>query len=153
MMRMTIAAMLFPSLVSAQNAWVDQNYIQWCFTQALPGGALSSCLGKAAGACQTAPGNGTTIGISQCIQAEAQVWDNLLNEQYQLRRAEFAERPELADQLRDAQRAWIGFRDAECGLAYSIWSDGTIRTIVAANCILTETAERAVELRDLGKLE
>ena len=32
---------------------------------------------------------------------------------------EFANR---AKALRDAQRAWIRFRDAECGLAYAVWA-------------------------------
>ncbi len=154
MMRIALAATLVPSLVSAQGAWVDQSYIQQCFSQTQQGDSMSSCLGAAANACQTIPGNETTLGIAECIQAETQIWDSFLNEQYKLRRAELAEQsPELSDQLRDAQRAWIGFRDAECALAYGIWSDGTIRSIVAANCLLTETAERAVELRDLGKME
>ncbi|WP_420584451.1 lysozyme inhibitor LprI family protein [Ruegeria sp.] len=154
MKRLIIVAMLLPAITSAQNAWVDQAYIQWCFSQAQPDGGLSACVGKAAGACQTAPGNDTTIGMAQCIQAETQVWDTFLNEQYQLRISELSEQsPGLSDQLRNAQRAWISFRDAECALTYSIWSGGTIRTIIAANCMLTETAERAVELRDLGKME
>ncbi|MEX0347820.1 MAG: lysozyme inhibitor LprI family protein [Paracoccaceae bacterium] len=154
MTRLSILLALLPGIVSAQQIWVDQSYVEWCFSQAQSDGALAPCVGKAADACQTAPGNDTTIGISQCIQAETAVWDKFLNEQYQLRRAELAaQNQDLPDQLRDAQRAWISFRDAECGLQYSLWLDGTIRSIVAANCLLTETAERALELRDLGKME
>ncbi len=154
MIRSAIFIALFPTVGFAQQIWVDQNYVEWCFSQAQNTNGLSSCLGKAANACQTAPGNETTLGIAQCIQAETAVWDSFLNEQYQLRRAELADQnPELVNQLRDVQRTWIAFRDAECGLQYSLWLGGSIRTIVAANCILTETAERALELRDLGSME
>jgi len=154
MIRSAIFIALFPTVGFAQQIWVDQSYVHGCFSQAQNASGLSSCLGKAASACQTAPGNDTTLGITQCIQAETAVWDSLLNEQYQLRRSELADQsPELARQLRDVQRAWIAFRDAECGLQYSLWLGGSIRTVVAANCLMTETAERAVELRDLGKME
>jgi uncharacterized protein YecT (DUF1311 family) len=30
-----------------------------------------------------------------------------------------------------------------------MWQDGSIRTIVAANCHLSMTAQRAIELRDM----
>lgn len=154
MIRLALIIALFPSIGLAQQAWVDQPYIRSCFAQALPGETAPACLGEAAAACQTAPGNGSTLGIAQCIQSETDVWDALLNEQYQARRAELAAQdPGLPDQLRDAQRAWIAYRDAECGLRFALWSGGTIRMIIGSNCLLTETAERALELRDLGRVE
>lgn len=154
MIRFAILLSLLPAGVFAQQAWVDEENVRRCFLQDPMGNGLPDCLGESATKCQSGPGNGTTIGIAQCIQAETAVWDTLLNEQYKIRRAELAEQsPELANQLRDAQRAWIAYRDAECGLKYSLWSGGSIRTIVAANCLMTETAERALELRDLGKME
>ncbi len=154
MIRLAILLSLLPVSVFAQQAWVDEENVRRCFVQDPTGNGLPECMGEAANTCQSVPGNDTTIGIAQCIQAETAVWDTLLNEQYKLRRAELAEQgPDLANQLRDAQRAWITYRDAECGLQYSLWSGGSIRTIVAANCLMTETAERALELRDLGKME
>lgn len=154
MIRPALLLALFPASVFAQQVWVDQNYIRSCFAQALPGETAPGCLGQAAGACQTAAGNGSTLGITLCIQAETAVWDALLNEQYQMRRAELAAQNQgLPNLLRDAQRAWITYRDAECGLHHGLWAGGTIRTIIAANCHLTETAERALELRDLGSME
>ncbi|WP_299666041.1 lysozyme inhibitor LprI family protein [uncultured Ruegeria sp.] len=154
MMRSVILLVLFPVAVFAQQAVVDENYVRGCFSQELAGSNLPECVGDAASTCQSAPGNDTTIGIALCIQAETTVWDALLNEQYNLRRPELTEESaELANQLRDAQRAWINFRDAECGLQYSLRLGGSIRTIIAANCVLAETAERALELRDLGKME
>ncbi|WP_170478941.1 lysozyme inhibitor LprI family protein [Ruegeria arenilitoris] len=154
MIRSAIILSLLPTVVSAQQAFVDKGYVQQCSSQELVGNSLPECVGQAANLCQTVPGQSTTLGITECIQEETLIWDAFLNEQYQLRRAELAqESAELANELREAQRAWISFRDAECGLQYSLWSGGTIRSIVYAGCVLNETAERALELRDLGKMQ
>jgi uncharacterized protein YecT (DUF1311 family) len=52
--------------------------------------------------------------------------------------------------LRGAQRAWITFRDADCGLQYQMFIDGTIRSNIYTGCMLNFTAARALFLRDLG---
>lgn len=145
---------LWPFAACGQTAWVDQPYIQGCFANTPPDQVGSTCVGLAANACQTAPGNSSTLGITGCLQAETAVWDGLLNATYQTKLAELAAQdPSLSDQLRATQRAWIAFRDAECGLRYAIWGNGSMRTIAGAQCQLSETAERALELRDLGNME
>ena len=75
-----------------------------------------------------------------------------MNREYKALRDDFRARDggeDLARQLRDAQRAWIAFRDADCGLVYAIWAGGSIRIIVAGNCHLDKTARRSIELRDM----
>lgn len=148
------ALALAPLTAAAQeDAWVDAPYIRACFAGTPTGQTAPECLRAAADACSGKPGWSTTLGISQCLQAETAVWDALLNEQYQARMAALANLDAgLPDQLRTAQRAWIAFRDADCGLAYAIWLDGSMRTVAAASCHLKKTAERALELRDLEGL-
>jgi uncharacterized protein YecT (DUF1311 family) len=136
---------------AAQQMSVNPQAVDACFYNAAPGEVQPACLGAAANACQALPGGQTTIGISQCIGAETATWDAHLNAEYQTRRAEFGDQT-LRDMLRDAQRAWIAYRDAQCALDYQRWIDGSIRTIVAANCFLTMTAQRALELRDMGRM-
>lgn len=87
--------------------------------------------------------------------AEAGIWDDLLNTYYKGARALLLQQggTALADQLLDAQRAWIAFRDADCGLIYTIWADGSIRTVLAADCQMRKTAQRALEMRDLGSMQ
>jgi uncharacterized protein YecT (DUF1311 family) len=115
------------------------------------------CVGATVEACVARPGGDTTVGIVDCIAAETAAWDSLLNEAY--RAAMTASRtadatgdvvaPALTREatLRDAQRAWIAFRDAECRSRYAAWGRGTMRQIAGANCVMEETAERAIELR------
>ena len=121
-----------------------------------------ACRGKMAEACMAAEEGGySTLGMVQCTNAEATVWDRFLNEEYKATMAalkamdaeeavyfpEFANR---AESLRDAQRAWIAFRDAECGLAYAMWGSGSMRNVAAVNCHLEMTATRTIELLSLG---
>ena len=37
-------------------------------------------------------------------------------------------------ELRDAQRAWINYRDAECGAVFTSWYPGSIARTMAADC-------------------
>ncbi|WP_295536386.1 lysozyme inhibitor LprI family protein [uncultured Thioclava sp.] len=154
MKQMMIAALLAalgsPALADPS---VDPNTVHACFDGAKD--THPACIGDAANACQAQPGGATTLGISACLQGEAQVWDDILNAQYKGARAQLLEQggTPLADQLLDAQRTWIAFRDADCGLVYSIWADGSIRTVIASSCYLNKTAQRALELHNLGNME
>jgi uncharacterized protein YecT (DUF1311 family) len=142
---------------AAQDLSVDTQIVRQCFENTEIGAVYPTCLGQASGQCQDQPGGSTTIGITDCILAETVEWDAILNEEYKATQQvnEAADTDGLsqvmdrADALRDAQRAWIAFRDADCGARYAMWQDGTVRTIVAANCHLTMTAQRAIELRDM----
>jgi uncharacterized protein YecT (DUF1311 family) len=142
---------------AAQDLSVDTQIVRQCFENTEIGALYPTCLGQASGQCQDQPGGSTTIGITDCILAETAEWDAILNEEYKATQQvnEAADTDGLsqvmdrADALRDAQRAWIAFRDADCGARYAMWQDGTVRTIVAANCHLTMTAQRAIELRDM----
>ena len=133
---------------------VDAASVRECFVQMGQEGA-GNCIAEAANLCQESDGGSTTLGIVACLQAETEVWDDLLNAQYlELRdsmREQDLEWPELgisrAVALRDVQRAWIAFRDAECGYAYARYQGGTIRNVVAASCVLEETARRALTLK------
>ena len=140
------AALLWAGAAGAQQ--VDSGQVDACFAAAGPGESAPVCLGQAANACISA-GNESTLASSQCIQSETAAWDAILNREYKALRAELGARdPALAEMLLAAQRGWIAYRDAECALEYGRWGDGSLRTIVGANCMMIETAERAIELRD-----
>ncbi len=146
-----LAALAVPA--RAQEAAVDEARVRACFDGATIGNTQPECIGTASNACQQAPGGQTTPGIAACIAAETAAWDAILNDEYRATRAVLAGGSDQAIDaeaaLLAAQRAWIAHRDAECDLAYARWQDGTIRSIVAANCLLVFTATRAIELRDM----
>jgi uncharacterized protein YecT (DUF1311 family) len=127
---------------------VNPAAVEGCFYQALRDGATADCIGSAAGVCMEQPGGYTTMGSSECVNAETQVWDGYLNRAYKARMASITADQKTA--LRTAQRAWIAFRDADCALQYQMFIDGSIRSNIYTGCMLDMTARRALALRDLG---
>lgn len=154
---LVIAIAHLANSASAQTLTADPGSVRACFADTPTGALYPVCLGQAANNCQQQEGGSTTIGITECIQSETAVWDAILNQEYLATQATnraadaggFVEGLGREDTLREAQRAWIAFRDADCTARYATWQDGTIRSIVAANCHLTMTAARAVDLRDM----
>lgn len=149
---------------AAAQTSVDAAAVKACFSNGTGPGA--DCIGAASELCmERTEGGFSTLGMAECVAAETGVWDRLLNETYQILRADLDEADAQAggragdqgvdrsDALRDAQRAWIAYRDAECLLRWAQFQDGTIRTTVAAACHLDFTARRAFELRDMGRME
>ncbi len=133
-----------------------------CFDAAMDEAAAEACIGQGSAVCMdTEEGGYTTIGMMFCAWAEFEEWDRLLNREYAsvmdgMRAIDAQEAglfPEFAvraERLRDAQRAWIVMRDAECSLQYAMWGAGSMRQIAGATCKLQETGERTLYLRFLG---
>lgn len=124
-------------------------------------GTGAACIGGVSERCRAVTAGGeTTLGIVECALTETRAWDALLNEEYRatrdwardMDRATAEHSPEFANRaqsLLEAQRAWIAFRDAECGLAYALWGSGSLRTVAGANCRMEMTAERTLALREM----
>ena len=71
-------------------------------------------------------------------------WDQVLNEDYQELLLHLDS--EQADAIRDVQRGWIAFRDADCGF-HHILIRGTMAQFTEAACLTAHTAERAFAIR------
>lgn len=117
------------------------------------------CLGVVTALCEADLGAETNVlDVVQCVQLEHETWDILLNEEYRATRA-FAAKADVATagasphfanfagSLTVAQRAWIAYRDAECGLAYARWGAGSQRQVAGVRCKMALTAERTIELK------
>lgn len=87
----------------------------------------------------------TTADIVQCTGGLVDKWDARLNIAYK----------ELADtleadrrrMLRDAQRSWIAYRDANCAFYRS--AEGSIAAIEGNVCIFALTRDRALEIEEM----
>ena len=154
-------ALAAPTQAQAQAPTRYDRILLQCYAAATTRDEKAACKGALSETCmQQEDGGYSTLGMTSCTYAETQIWDRFLNEEYQASMAwakamdasdkdlfpEFAKREE---NLRAAQRAWIGFRDAECGLAYAVWGAGSMRNIAASACIMDMTATRTLELFDL----
>src|SRR5262249_54513764 len=98
----------------------------------------STCLGKS---------NGVTIEMINCILAETMRQDARLNENYKKLISKLP--TERKNALVEAQRAWIKFRDTNCGF-YADPQGGSAARMTANECFLNATADRAKELRLLA---
>src|SRR5690606_32791474 len=86
----------------------------------------------------------TTFPEPTCFERETSWWEKRLNDDY----AQALERIDSAHvgSLRNAQRAWLSFREAECDHRSGLWEDDDVRESMRAACMLDETAQRAASL-------
>lgn len=99
--------------------------------------------------CMDASG-GVTVAMLDCIASETQQHDARLNKAYQAAMTGLGNT--LKSQLRDAQRLWLKYRDAECALRGSL-TGGSIDRINAAFCFLDMTKERADDLEWMSRTD
>ncbi|WP_409260732.1 lysozyme inhibitor LprI family protein [Pseudomonas putida] len=95
--------------------------------------AYSQCMDKAS----------STLAMSSCIQAQTQLQDQRLNRVYKQLMSKLGSGPQKG--LRDVQRQWIAYRDANCAFHVQA-SGGTLAQIEGGLCVLAMTRERAAEL-------
>ncbi|MNJ08483.1 hypothetical protein D3C77_25950 [compost metagenome] len=88
----------------------------------------------------------TTLAMNDCNGAEIKRQDTRLNAAYKAAMAGLE--AEQQGKLREAQRQWIKYRDANCGLYFSL-TGGTIDQLNGAGCVLNMTKARADELQNL----
>lgn len=85
---------------------------------------------------------GTQADINECAVKALANDDKTLNAKYQELLGRLGDLPDTAAALKDAQRAWIKFRDAECTFASSGVAGGSIQPMVVADCQRIITEER-----------
>ncbi|MEA1051885.1 lysozyme inhibitor LprI family protein [Lamprobacter modestohalophilus] len=126
MRKILLASLLIASL----NTQADEQL----YTQ-----RFSTCLDQA---------GGVTYSMLDCISEELTTQDARLNGAYQkLQKSLSAERKQA---LLTAQRLWIKYRDANCDF-YNDPEGGSYQRVMANECMLRETAERAKELETLSE--
>lgn len=169
--RLTRLAVLVPMLLAAAPAAAQRDphrptaeeraWLERCVARVeadFPDRAFSRCARRLTRAClgheeaevpRLRQPAGRNSHPRSCAPIEATLWDELLNRWY--REAQEAMRPEAAEALRRAQRAWIAFRDLACEVEAEM-APSFYGLDLAADCRLARVAERALELRRLADL-
>jgi len=86
--------------------------------------------------------DGITVNMLNCNAAEMAQQDARLNHFYNVVR--------LSAQLLAAQRAWISFRDNDCGLL-GMLTGGTMDALNGSSCFLEKTRARADDMQWLAE--
>ena len=124
----------------------DSAIIEACLKSAdADNGKPRDCIGRLADACLDKPENQSTHAMVGCSNKEAEIWDRLLNTEYQ--RLLGAVEGKAKDDIVKAQRQWVGLRDADCAIPYELFDGGTMAQPIAANCVMANTAERMLQVR------
>ncbi len=87
----------------------------------------------------------TQFEMNQCAGKDYKTADAALNQVYQ-RLVTMLDDEERA-QLKEAQTAWIKYRDLNCDFVGDQFKGGTMRPMVYANCLADMTRKRTTELR------
>ena len=83
-------------------------------------------------------------GINACLQESHGFWDGILNNAYQ---QVIAQSPaDREDSLRQAQRAWITYRDLTCEMEAAEMAGGTGEGMARFRCLSRLTERRARDL-------
>ncbi len=114
--------------------------------------SLGNAAAQPSDPCET---QSTTLEINACAERTLKAQDRELNDVYRSLLASLAPSDkddptayaEAKKKLITAQRAWISYRDNDCGAKFSLHALGTIRTAVYLGCLAERTEQRIKELR------
>lgn len=96
----------------------------------------------------------TTIELNDCAKQELDRAEARLNKTWKEVMARLAERTDEPDataareQLRDAQRTWVKFREQDCQAVYTLWQSGTMRTLLHLGCLSGHADRRTKDLEE-----
>ncbi|MBM3544841.1 MAG: DUF1311 domain-containing protein [Alphaproteobacteria bacterium] len=107
---------------------------------------MSACIGLIAEPCVEAP-DANTASLVACHMREQTIWDGYLNTWYGEAQNKLKGDTASGDALKQAQRAWIAFRDAKCAYWEKRYAGGTIVAVLTGDCMRVETGIRALEVR------
>jgi uncharacterized protein YecT (DUF1311 family) len=91
--------------------------------------------------------------MNQCAGQDFKAADKELNSVYQQITARLKDNPDGKKLLVSAQRAWIGFRDAECKFSASGVAGGSVYPLIYSNCLTSVTKVRVDALKEYLKCE
>ena len=111
---------------------------------------LFTTLSHAAVDCANASDQAT---MNQCAGQDYKAADKELNAVYQQVTGRLKGNPDGKKLLVSAQRAWIGFRDAECKFSSSGVTGGSVYPLIYSNCMTAVTKVRVETLKQYLKCE
>ena len=85
--------------------------------------------------------------LDVCADQEFKAADTALNRSYSEIQKRLADDADGKKRLTVAQKAWIGFRDAECDFQTFNSKDGSIYPMIVSECLTAMTKKRTEELK------
>jgi uncharacterized protein YecT (DUF1311 family) len=89
----------------------------------------------------------TTYDANMCLSKVQDKADQELNQSYQSALKRWNVGPST-EELRQAQQAWVTYRDATCKAEGNLYKGGTIMPSVEMRCVIRLTRQRIAEIKD-----
>jgi uncharacterized protein YecT (DUF1311 family) len=89
----------------------------------------------------------TQTELNACAAAAFEAADSALNDLYAEMKAQLAGDEQTVGLMTLAQRAWVGWRDAECDFVASSVAGGSIHSMIRGQCLTDLTAARVADFR------
>lgn len=91
----------------------------------------------------------STAEMEQCNDNALRDWEIELNDNYRKLLDDPTKSAQQRTSLKQIQRLWLKYREANCKFYASIYSEGTLSPIMYGNCMAKMTKDRADELSSL----
>jgi len=139
---------IFAEPAFSQEAKMDIAEFQRCLEAADDDDNISrnECIGVASSKCIGEFYSAS--GKANCWSMENSLWDGLLNQEYRALMNASSSR-KFKGALKNTQRAWIKYRNADCGLYNAMGIGGAPEAQLYESCNMNHTAKRANALQEL----
>lgn len=88
----------------------------------------------------------STLEINQCALIELNTAKAELTRYLDAGYQRYSDDPELIEAIKTAQKDWQAYATSHCQSVYTLWREGTIRSVMAVSCELTLTKQRTYEV-------
>lgn len=149
LMAALIAALLgAPATAADRPDSKDAAAIEQCMkSKTGHGWAWEQCIGLIGNKCSEHEERMSPADVIACYERETLVWDDILNTSYRALMKALDDDQKV--KLREMQRAWIAYRDKNCGFLYDYFQ-GTMANPMMAACQSRATGLQALYLRSFA---
>ncbi|WP_169697800.1 lysozyme inhibitor LprI family protein [Methylophaga nitratireducenticrescens] len=99
-------------------------------------GLFLLCVPATAMAAVDCPDANTTYEIGVCMAEQLEQQEVEMQHYLAEAIARYADDKMIVESIEKAQQSWLSYRQEQCGSIYTIWRDGTIRSIMGLSCSL-----------------
>lgn len=88
----------------------------------------------------------TTYDMNVCAGRDMEQADAKLDKYLTAAKERYVDEPDVVASLDKSQQAWLTYRQIYCDGIYDLWSDGTIRGVMFASCVIALTEQHTHQL-------
>ncbi len=84
----------------------------------------------------------TTYDLMECKKIKITKAEAVLSKYFTEGKKRFSNDIKLISLMKESQKRWLSYRESECSAVNQIWIEGSIRGIMAGQCVLDMTKRR-----------